>query len=152
MNPITAKLESLSPTYWPHNAQQHAIRNATDPQSIADSIDDKVREYRELAERHYGPGVFEIDDFLACISLYGTGTINDEVSNPSRLLTNLPKERVFELGQRVSSDTVATLYRDILGRWPDKAGREHYERQLSEGRPRWEIVREIELSDEALGK
>lgn len=151
-NPIKKKIKSLSLTYRPHNAQRHAIRTSTDPQAIADSIDDKIREFRELAERHYGPGVFEIDDLLACITLNVPGTIDDEKANPSRLLSNLSNERIFELGQRVSSDTVATLYRDILGRWPEAEGREHYEGQLAAGRPRWEIVREIELSEEALSK
>jgi len=52
----------------------------------------------------------------------------------------------------IASDTVAVLYFDMLGRLPDPAGRAHYEAQMAAGRPRWEIVREIELSDEARAK
>jgi len=54
--------------------------------------------------------------------------------------------------KRLSSaleDVVSVMYARFLGRWPDAAGRAHYEGQISGGRPDWEIVREIELSDEA---
>lgn len=46
-------------------------------------------------------------------------------------------------------DTVFVLYAGLLARWPDKLGRAHYNNQMEEGRPVWEIVREIELSTEA---
>lgn len=72
--------------------------------------------------------------------------------DPTRWEEWKPKDILIERLGKALQDTVAVLYADILGRWPDAEGRTHYEGQLASGRPRWEIVREIELSDEALAK
>lgn len=149
-DPITTKLKSLSPTYKLHNAQQHAIREAEHPEEIAASIDRKVAAAKELADRHWGSGVAEIDDLLSAITFYSAGTFNPKVAPVGFLLGGLSKERIFELGKRASNDVISVLYRGFLGRWPDAPGRAHYQRQIDEGRPMWEIVREIELSEEAL--
>lgn len=70
----------------------------------------------------------------------------------SRWAEYRPGDIYIERLSAALQDTVAVLYADILGRWPDAAGRAHYEGQLAAGRPRWEIVREIELSEEAQGR
>lgn len=69
----------------------------------------------------------------------------------NRWLDKCPAEYRTHVLERALNDpdAVTVLYHDILGRWPDQAGRDHYDKQLVDGRPRWEIVREIELSDEA---
>lgn len=152
MNLIQAKLESLLPGYIPHTNQAAEIRTSRNPQIIADSIDAKMAALSALAERHWGPGVAETIDLLAALTLRTPHSVNPKTAPVGFLLNNASKARLFELGQRASKDTVATMYRDILGRWPDAEGRMHYESQLAAGRPRWEIVREIELSDEALAR
>lgn len=130
MNPIEKKLSELSPGYKPHNAQRHAIRTTEDPQAVADSIDEKINEYRQLATREFGPDVFEVEDYLALISLYTPGTINDEVSTRDRLFNPaITQQRYFELGVRSATDlrsedeiVLVAIYRSILGREPDAEG------------------------------
>jgi hypothetical protein len=46
-------------------------------------------------------------------------------------------------------DPATWAFRRFLGRDPQAVGMNHYNAQIAKGRPVWEIVREIELSDEA---
>lgn len=62
---------------------------------------------------------------------------------------DLRPDALIQIGMALQDDVVAVMYRRFLGRWPEPEGRAHYEGQLAAGRTRWEIVREIELSDEA---
>ena len=125
-NPIEAKLAELSPTYQPHIAQSHAIRTSEDPQAIADSIDAKMAAAQALADRHWGEGVAEIEDLMAAMSLYSTGTFDPEVAPVSILYGGLQDERIFELGKRAGAATrseddiiLSDMSADILEREPD---------------------------------
>lgn len=79
-------------------------------------------------------------------------TAENYPGDPTRWAEYRPDAILIERMGKALEDTVAVLYADILDRWPDAAGRAHYERQMAAGRPRWEIIREIELSEEALAK
>jgi hypothetical protein len=151
MNPIIAEMERLFPGHTLTRAQVRAAERADNPADVAASLKVQARDIRKMFDHHLGKGVAADADVIARMDL---STAIGGFGNMSLgwLLQPLGVERAFELGQRASKDTVATLYRDILGRWPDAEGREHYEDQLAAGRPRWEIVREIELSDEARAK
>ena len=125
-NPIEAKLAELSPTYRPHNAQQDAIRTVEDPQKIAESIDQKLAAITEIANRHWGEGVAEIDDLLSALVLYTPSAWNPDTASVSVLYAGLSNERIFELGKRAGADTrsedeiiLSAIFADILGREPD---------------------------------
>lgn len=60
-----------------------------------------------------------------------------------------PQHLIVSRLAQALQDTVFVLYAGLLNRWPDEAGRTHYNNQLAGGRSVWEIVREIELSPEA---
>lgn len=62
---------------------------------------------------------------------------------------DLRPDVLIQIGMALQDDVIAVMYRRFLGRLPEPAGRAEYERQLASDRPEWEIVREIELSDEA---
>lgn len=62
---------------------------------------------------------------------------------------DLRPDVLIQIGMALQDDVIAVMYRRFLGRFPEPTGRAEYERQLASDRPEWEIVREIELSDEA---
>jgi hypothetical protein len=68
-----------------------------------------------------------------------------------RFVDAIPAERLIELA-RQDLDPVIWAFRRYLNRTPEESGYRYYTNQINNGRPEWEVIREIELSDEAESK
>lgn len=158
-NPIIEQVNHITAgRYTLDDEQMVAAENAIDKEGVANTVGNQIMSFRLFVARgmNIDVGYVGLLDIMPAIEFYAP--INEQSSSdPYYAVNETEKKEVFDIAVRagsndLSKDLLSLSYYHILNRVPDYAGYEHYTRQINSGRALWEVVKEIELSEEAIAR
>lgn len=155
---IEQAIHAIDPDYEITAKQQREIDSADDPEGVAAVLAEQVALNRKLIAQGFNVS----PEHVTAANGLSVAVLSRPVANrvgsgvAERVAEMVPVRRALEIGRRSAAkpdetDPVTWAFRRFLGRDPQSLGMNHYTAELARGRPVWDIIREIELSDEARG-
>ena len=146
----------MAPGYELDAVQRKQVEEHDDPESYAKILERRMNDVRDDAVRYLSKaapdlGITAADitnhDAMAGIRVFKYGGIHGDDEGQLDAMGPIVLMRIAR--RTADVDPVTWAFRRFLGRDPKALGMNHYTAELANGRPVWEIMREIELSDEA---
>lgn len=155
-SPILASMQKIVPGYWPDDSQGYAMLGSRDPEKDAGYIAKRLELVRDAVAHefgHMGLTRDSITDAQALRALRHFEGLPGTHGNEANLVKWLGPETLVQIGidHAKPKGLVELCYEELLGRPSDGPGFKHYQDRLDAGEPRYQIIRDIELSPEALG-